>query len=182
VKLINKSKKLDTRLSRIEVALRSCRHLLRYEERGIETIGTPPSEAIAELQEAKVKIIKETAEEDLEKARSKSENAATPASKVSPFAKVIERIGGLYQHLDDVSVLQPLEQEARAYMDKARLDNELEKAEKAEFKGQKKKALDAYLDALFLIRKDSIDDAKQQKEISQIELKIRELGGEVPSG
>jgi hypothetical protein len=81
-----------------------------------------------------------------------------------------------------VSVLQPLEQEARAYMDKARLDNELEKAEKAEFKGQKKKALDAYLDALFLIRKDSIDDAKQQKEISQIELKIRELGGEVPSG
>ncbi len=94
---------------------------------------------------------------------------------------MIDKIGEMYGELDDVSELERVEIEAREEMDRTRLQVELSKAEKAEFKGQKKKALDAYLDALFVIRKDSIDDSHQQKEIDAIEEKIRSLGGKIPA-
>ncbi len=48
------------------------------------------------------------------------------------------------------------------------------------FKGQKKRACEAYLDALYLLRKDSIPDDQQRTQILEIESKIKELGGEVP--
>lgn len=62
-----------------------------------------------------------------------------------------------------------------------RLAVELEKAEKAEFKGQNKKALDAYLEALFVLRKDKIPDTEQAHEVDMIEGKIANLGGDIPS-
>ena len=65
-------------------------------------------------------------------------------------------------------------------MDAVRLGVEIERAEKLAFKGQKKRACDAYLDALYLLRKDSIPDDQQRTQIIEIESKIKELGGEVP--
>ena len=181
VKLVNESSNLKTRLSRVDVATNSFRELLRYERRGIQTLETPPSEAIGKLASIKKNIIEEHLRNELVRARAKSETASTAASKLSPFAKVIYKIGEMYGELDDVSELERIEIEAREEMDRTRLQVQLSKAEKAEFKGQKKKALDAYLDALFVIRKDSIDDSRQQKEINAIEEKIRSLGGKIPA-
>ena len=65
-------------------------------------------------------------------------------------------------------------------MDAVRLGVEIERAEKLAFKAQKKRACDAYLDALYLLRKDSIPDDQQRTQIIEIESKIKELGGEVP--
>ena len=181
VKLINTSANLSTRLSRIGVAINSCQALRRYELHGLKTIQTPPSDAISELYQAREAMIIEAINNELIKAKTKSENAATPAGKVSPYSRVIDKIASLYQELDDVTCLEQLEVETRAEMDKARLKAELEKAEKAEFRGQKKRALTAYLDALFCLTKDTIDDKLQKRERALIESKIKELGGEIPN-
>ena len=53
----------------------------------------------------------------------------------------------------------------------------LDEAKKAEFKGQRKKALDRYYDALYFLKHDEIEDALQQEHLSAIEAKINELGG-----
>lgn len=180
IKLIETSKNLKTRLSRIDVALRSCREMRKYEQRGVKTFETPPSIAIAELERVRTQVIESTIEDELVRARTKSQNATTPAGRISPFSRVVDKIGELYPQTEDVSGLEKLEQDVRVEMDRAQLTSELEKAEKAEFKGQRSKALNAYLDALFVVLKDSIDDALQEQEISHIESKIRELGGQVP--
>lgn len=180
VKLIENSKNVKTRLSRIDVARRSCEQLLHYEQRSIETIATPPSKAIHELERVRKELVENHIEEELVKARTKSQSALTLAGKTQPFGKVIEKIGEFYSAISDVTVLEQLERETREELDKARLEIELEKAEKAEFKGQKKKAIDAYLGALFIISKDSIDDERQATQIRDIKAKISALGGEVP--
>lgn len=178
--IIDRSQNFKTRLSRAETAIHCCKRLQKYESRGIATIGTPPSEAIRRIKEAKQGIIENYVTDELLKARTKSHNAVTASGKVSPYSKVIDKIGEFYGELSDVSNLEELERETRVEMDQARLAAELEKAEKAEFKGQKKKAIDAYMDALFVIRKDSIDDAQQSDQIHEIKEKIRGLGGKIP--
>ena len=180
IKLIEKSRVLKTRLGRIDDAIRACQELLKYDHRKIKTLVTWPSEAIEELERVRRKIVLKEIDDQLVKARTKSQNATTSASKISPYNKIIDTIGSFYQVLDDVSELERIEQETRVEMDEVQLAAELERAERAEFKGQKKKALDAYLDALFLIRKDSIDDAHQVSEIRHIEAKVRDLGGKIP--
>ena len=51
----------------------------------------------------------------------------------------------------------------------------IEDAKKAEFKNQRKKALDKYYEALYFLKNDEIDDSLQQDHISMIESKIKEL-------
>lgn len=179
-RIINESKNVSTRLSRIDVAIDSFRALQKYEARGIETLETPPSRGIARLTSLRQEIIGEHVREELTEARSKSRNATTPAGRTSPFAKVIEKVTEFYKQAEDTAALAKLEREAREEMDRARLAVEIEKAERAAFKGQKKRAIDAYLDALFILKRDSIDDADQRTEIEDIRHKIQELGGEVP--
>ena len=55
----------------------------------------------------------------------------------------------------------------------------LDKAKKYEFKGNNKKALDFYYDALYLLRTDNVDDKEQRERIIEIENKIKSFGGEL---
>ena len=55
----------------------------------------------------------------------------------------------------------------------------VETAEKAEFKGNTKQALDQYLEALYFLKTDDVDDQLQAAEIARISRKIAELGGSV---
>lgn len=48
-------------------------------------------------------------------------------------------------------------------------------AERFEFKGNLKKALDSYQDVLFFLKKDEIDDAQQKTDLNRIENKIEQL-------
>ena len=57
------------------------------------------------------------------------------------------------------------------------LPKTLEAARKAEFKGDKKKALDRYYDAVYFLRRDDVKDSLEEDIIGEIELKVKELGG-----
>ena len=119
-------------------------------------------------------------EDELLAARVKSQAATTPAAIVRPYSKLLEKMSDIYAALPDVSSIEEIEVRVRGEMDLIRLKTEIDKAEKLAFKGQKKRACDAFLDALYLLRTDSIPDEEQGPLIALVEAKIVELGGEVP--
>ena len=88
----------------------------------------------------------------------------------------------LYAEVDFMEEIRTTELSVRNELDSVRLKVEIDRAAKLAFRGQKKRACEAYLDALYLLRGDSIPDVEQQAEIEEIEAKIKDLGGEIPTG
>ncbi|NLE21927.1 MAG: hypothetical protein GX624_03990 [Actinobacteria bacterium] len=79
------------------------------------------------------------------------------------------------------SRLAAYEAEARAAVHGAKLGGFIEAAEKAEFKGNKKRALDQYQEALYFLKTDDIADDSQASEIARIAAKVEKLGGSTPA-
>ena len=180
LELASKTKKLDTMLSRLKLAEDKFHELLKYERRDIPTTKPSPSECIETIKTDRQTMVLEWVEQELVNVRSKSQAGTTPASKTRPYTKLLENFSVVYTALDDVEDVKEAELAVRQEMDTVRLGVEIERAEKLAFKGQKKRACNAYLDALYLLRKDSIPDDQQRATIVKIETKIKELGGEVP--
>ena len=174
------TKKLDTMLSRFGVAENACRQLLKYERRGIPSIAPSPSKVIEVIESERHSAILGWIDRELMAARAKSEAATTPAGKTRGYSKLLESINTLYAQVDHTDEIQTSELAVRNELDAVRLKVEIDRAGKLEFRGQKKRACEAYLDALYLLRGDSIPDDEQQVEIARIEAKIAALGGEVP--
>ena len=181
VKIAGSTKSLSTMLSRFGVAMDSCRELVPYERRGIPTTETAPRSLLAMIENDRRAAVLEWIEGEVSAAVKKSEAATTPAARLRPFSKLLEHISTIYASVPDMGGLEELEVGVRRAMDQTRLRSERERAEKFAFKGQKKRACDAYLDALYIIRTDSIPDHEQEADAADIEAKIRELGGEVPA-
>ena len=180
LKIASTTKKLDTMLSRLDVAQDACRNLLGYERYGIPTLTTPPSELISEIDDDRRTMVLEWINREFSGAETKSAAATTPTAKARPYTKLLETIGSIEDPIADNPQVKKVNVDVRQRLDQVRIEVELERAEKLEFKGHNKRACDAYFDALFLVRKDSIPDEKQQSLITSIEEKIIELGGEVP--
>jgi hypothetical protein len=180
IDIIEKSKNIDTIISRIDVGLEHLEHLREYQRLGIRTIQPKPSESIEAWKERKREKIKEVLENEFIQARDKSRNAKTISGRVNPFNKVLEKITKYQMQLDDISELEKLEQDVIHEKAKVNVAHYIEQGDKAEFKSQKKKALDQYLEALYSLRHDPIPDDKQRNAIQYCERKIVELGGEVP--
>ena len=167
-------------LSRLKVAIDATHQLRCYEERGIPTLESPPSETIHTIQSGRQTIVLEWIGKELANARSKSQAATTPAGKTRPYSKLLEHFNMIYAELDDTADIKEAETKIRQEMDGVRLRMEIERAQKLAFKGQKKRACEAYLDALFLLRTDATPDDQQRDAAAKIEAAIKELGGDIP--
>ena len=176
------TKKLDTMLSRFDVAEDACRQLLKYERRGISCTNPPPTEAIEMIASERRSAVLGWIDRERLAARAKSEAATTPAGKTRGYSKLLESINTLYVQVAHIEEIRAAELSVRKELDAVRLKVEIDRAGKLEFRGQKKRACEAYLDALYLLRGDSIPDDEQQVEIGRLEAKITALGGEVPMG
>ena len=176
-KLIKDSKNLKTRLNRFDLVKTHTKHLKEYEDKGIETITPPPSELLSNYfnDDERDNLIFDWLEIDTAKALDKSKVATTQNIKLREANKGLLKIGEWKQELNDESRLNELEMKLKMYIHEAQLNLYIDTAKKAEFKGQIKKAIDQYQEALFFIKNDSIDDALQDKEIKDIEKKIEEL-------
>lgn len=174
LELIDKSKKLETRISRCKLFLDHARELLRYENKSIPTMDPLPSRLIQKYEPIKEDIINEGLKEEVEKALAKAELATTPKTKINNANKAILKIREYKKELKNHSKAETLESRIKKFTHETQLNAFLEKAHKYEFKGQKKKALDQYQDALFFIKNDDIDDDIQKKEIVKLEAKIEE--------
>ena len=181
LKIAESTRTLGTLLSRYGVAIDRCSQLLPYERRGIAITDPPPSGVIRDIKSARRDRLLSWVADELAAAHKKSQAATTPAAKIRPFSKLLENMGTIYSSAPDLDDLVSKEAEIRRALDGARLRSELERANKLAFKGQKKRACDAYLDALYILRTDSIPDNEQEGDAAKIEAKIRELGGRVPA-
>ena len=174
------SKNIDSILSRIDTMIENFEQLLPYDQRGISTTETPPKTGIKRCREAKIQAIVHYINDQWVRARDKSSNAKSHSAKTNPYNKVLEKITEYQIKLDDISELERLEHEIRKEQADEVVNFHMESAEKAEFKSQNKKALDQYLEALYVMRKDVVPDSEQKQMIEHAKTKVREFGGVVP--
>ncbi|SFT96543.1 hypothetical protein [Halomonas saccharevitans] len=176
LRLARDGKTFATRLSRCDLLFEHLEHLLQYENKGIPTLTPSPSDILSEFKGYRDKLIIEEAQKVAQKAKEKSEVASTITAKHNALANGLLKSQEIIRNTSDASVGEELERGFKYLMYKVKLDGFLEAAKKAEFKGNNKKAIDQYQEALFLIRNDDIPDDQQGVEIQQIEAKLIELG------
>lgn len=176
LRLARDGKTFRTRLSRCDLLLEHADHLLQYEKKGIPILSPSPSEILREYRVYRDDLILEEARQVAEKAKAKAEVASTVTAKHNALASGLLKTQEIIQNSSDASAGKQLERELKFLMHKAKLDGFLEAAKKAEFKGNKNKAIDQYQEALFFIRNDDVPDDQQSLEIGQIEAKLKELG------
>lgn len=175
IELIKKSKNFKTRLSRCDLILNIAEKLLEYENKGIQSIKPAPSEFISMYANIRNEIILESLKSDIEKAENKIRITDKPQSKINEINKTLLKIQDYKKEIKDKTKINKIEKEFNKTKHEAQLATYLEVAKKAEFKGQNKKALDQYQEALYFLENDKIDDKLQKDNIGKIEEKISEL-------
>ena len=175
MRLAHEGKTFGTRLSRCELVIEHVEFLLEFEKKDIPTVSPPPSRILRECRTLRTKIIVEEASGITEKAFEKSGLAVTPKSKERALADAILKVREVSRSLEERSRVDALEKRIRSAIHRVTLDGYLNAARKAEFKGNTKKVIDQYQEALFFHLNDDIDDEQQQSEIGVLEAKLEEL-------
>lgn len=175
MQLAEKGKTFGTRLSRCELVIEHAKYLVAFERKGVPTVSPSPSQILDEFRSHRTHLIVSEAEIVVEKAFEKSSLASTVNAKERALAAGVLKLREVTQGLKKHSLVKPMEDRLRQEIHRVNLDGYLDAARKAEFKGNIKKAIDQYQEALYFIRNDDIDDAQQQSSIREIEVKLEEL-------
>jgi len=177
VRLAQEGKTYATRLSRHELLIEQLELLLVYERKGIPTLSPNPSELIERMGGYRGTIVAEEIEKIADKAKKQAELTANVTPKFNALTKALLKV----QEILDVEGQSISEHhtaiELRLLMHKAKIEGFVTEARKAEFKGNSKRAIDQYKEALFYIKNDDIDDDLQIELITNIESKLSELEG-----
>jgi hypothetical protein len=179
--LLEVSTKLDTRLSRCDIILEQARGLLDYERHGVSTISPQPSELIRLTVARKDRLIVEAMHAAVLEAQSKVDVAEGAKPKLAALRKVLLTIREYAAKTNGPEILSTIERDLEARLHRIELSGYLDEAEKAEFKGNKKKALDQYYEALYFLKHSTMANAEQQEHTAKIVAKITELGGALPA-
>lgn len=179
LKLVEESKNLEVKISRYDLLIECAQALERYERHGIPTFDPPPSKILERYRGKKDKLILTFLSEELEKLSSKISFSGSPKIKVNYLLKMLLRIRDYKGKTDSPKSLDNLDQSVALQINTIKLEAFLDDAKKAEFKGQGKKALDEYYEALYFLKHDEIDDSLQNTNISFLEGKILKLGGKL---
>ena len=175
-KLAREGKTFSTRLSRCDLLLEHAEVLYQYESKGIPTISPQPSRIISDYRPYREALILEEAQKAADKAISKAEVSASSTSKQNALGSGVLKVQEILEQSNDHSSGQSVVANLKSLMHKAKLDGFMEAAMKAEFKGNNKKAIDQYHEALIFIKNDDVPDDQQRNEIEHIESKLKELG------
>ena len=140
---------------------------------GITTINPPPSEVLRTFPEIRDNIIFEATSEDVENAIEKSKVASTPRTKINAANKGLLKVKEMKKELNNKVLMDALEGYISQYIAELELNSYLDAAKKAEFKGNKKKALDQYQEALYYLEHNEnsifFDDDKKIEIRNRIE-------------
>lgn len=175
VQLVNTGKTTATRVSRCDLIVEHGQALLKYENMGIQVCTPPPSEMVKIYTDKRGRIIKEGLREEARQAMEKSKLATTVNGRITPLTKVILKVNDYRKDLPNDRDLDILENGLKKVIQDLQLKAYMDDAKLAEFKGNKKKALDKYYEALYFLQHDDIDDRFQSSDINDIEAKIKEL-------
>src|SRR5690606_9753741 len=144
-----------------DLAIDNCKTLYNdYWSKGITVFKPDPLVAIEELEKHKQIVIEEEVELLVEQHLEKANRAKTVKSKISNADKALDELFKLKKKYNYEN--NGLESNTNEYKNKAQLDQHITNAEKNEFKGNIKKAIDYYQEALFFLKKDDIPDVEQE--------------------
>lgn len=170
--IIDKSRNEKTKLSRIDVIIDNLEEMHR-----LKPEDTSVSEAIAGARDWKTALRLEALNSSTNKLLKKAETAKTASTQQKYIKEAMQLLDAAREEgLASGQVERALAKLNEAYH-KASVDEHLEKAKRAEFKGQRKRARDHYLDALYNLAHDNIADSKQKEQIKWLRSKITELEG-----
>ena len=179
LRLARTGKTLSTRLSRWQIVIERAENLVEYEERGISTITPLPSQLIVAAKLELARAASEGLREEMRSAESKAGLAATAAARLNAIAKVVqlaEQVNREYGDVDGVEdAVDEIEKQARRRHREVQLENLVDAANKAKFKGQTRKAIDGYREVLYLLKNDEVPDDNQAAEIAALEELVAEL-------
>jgi hypothetical protein len=174
-KIVGTSKKYETINSRLDVVNSNAEELLKYEKVGIPITNPLPSILMQMVIDDKDECTIKEIESQIEKAVQKSKIATTPAGKIGPLTKCFTKISEYKNNFGHIEYFDKYENTMNTLIHKTQYTCIIDKADKYEFKEQDKKAIDQYLEALYFLKKDDIDDSYQKDEISRLEEKISSL-------
>jgi len=177
--LIKASTKLETITSRADFIIDQLKALTLLEERGIPTLNPRPTELLPSWRTRRDKLICDNLQKAFENTQKKIATAVSNKTAITALSKVLLRVRDYKSKLLGEMSLKALESSIVRLIHATQLRGYLDIARKAEFKGQKKKALDSYYDALYFLRHDDIEDDIQKDIIGEIEAKVTGLGGEL---
>ena len=176
-KIIQKSKNLDVQLSRCDLIVEYANALIKYEKCNIETVKPRPSELVSKYTNEKEYIILKGLQTRVIDDNQKVRVSQSPKSKINIYTKTLLKIMEYKGRMKNPSKLDVIESDVKMAIHQIQYVSYLEDAQKAEFKKQRKKALDKYYEALYFLQHDEIEDSLQHSYISFLESKIKELSG-----
>jgi len=179
-KAAQSAKRHETKLSNIADAIESTDILLKYEGYGIAVIQPPASTFQHQLRDAQSTAVNEMIRDLRFEADQKAADAKTAAGKVGAYNKAIERLHKIFDYAEDLTGVQTTIAELRNKRDQLHYQQFKNKAAAALAKGNQKAALSCYVDAFIALKSDSTPDEQQRNILSEVEGKIKELGGTVP--
>ncbi|MFT6094373.1 MAG: hypothetical protein ACJA2Q_002277 [Pseudohongiellaceae bacterium] len=174
MRLAIEGKTFGTKLSRCDLVIEHAEALLEYETINIPTLSPLPSELIGQFRALRIEIVLDEAQKIADKAADKSKVASTINSKYNALGQGLLKAKSILENISP-GMGQSIIDKLSNKMHETKLSGFLENAEKAEFKGNAKKAIDQYQEALFFIQNDDIPDQQQHEEITKLEAKIQKL-------
>jgi len=178
LKLIKETKKIETLISRLDLVIEQSQELMKYEKKGISTTNPLPSKFYQEFTANHDSIILEKLKNEYDNLIKTIEIPSVSAKKrINYYNKLLVIAAEIKLKLYDPENIEDFENKIKSNIHKIQLDSLLEEAEKAEFKNNKKMALNKYYDALYFLQHDDIEDSLQNEQISKIKKKIIEFGG-----
>jgi hypothetical protein len=170
-KIIGKSKKLETKLSRLELIEKVVKeHFLPYERMGIQVANQTGHQVLDKVAIMREEIIVNTLQEYLNKAKDKAEKAKSAKSKINAYSKVLQKITELKNKVSNPDIISELELEIKQLLDHINstetYKSDLEESETAKpvkmKKGRKDKTYDT--EAKYARHKVNIDEYKAARE------------------
>lgn len=156
-------------------AIRHLTVLEDYERRGIPIRDLSPSSLLAEYRQRREKILFSGIEKLVGDALVRAEVSISVNARIREASKGLLRLESLRNLVRSRKVLDPFETRLKNLIQSTQLSGYLDGARKAEFKGQHKKALDRYRDALYFLSHEEIDEKLKGESVPEVEKKISDL-------
>lgn len=178
-KTILTTKNHKTKLKNIETALATCRDLVPLDRIGLPTLvdlkGT-----IDSLEFTKRDTMIHEVEQMLGKARQKSIDASTEASKLTGYIATIAKIEEFEGLSEGDGEWTELSRKVRAERDSLALKLKIQKAEVLLAQGKSAKATEILIEGLFMIDNNTTPNEQQLPEQDKIKELLRFIGAEIP--
>lgn len=169
------------RLQAVERARGACSYLLAFERKGIFILTPSARELLENLTVIGRQIADDAILTHSSEAREKAIDAPSESAKLTGYAVAIKALLKLSTVAHDPSVLEEAALALRMERDRLRFDLTCRKAQAAVAKGQTKKAIDLFIQAIVDLQHDSTPDDKQMDLIYKAEDRIIALGGTPPT-